>query len=102
LKAIWPRLKCETDVWQQMPRPPNVRIRQCVDKALSKYMVAIEGDKAKREVRENAARRLWAAVMEKAVDYAAEGEVGVVLRPRITSSRIASCRPGSNCCTTAT
>ena len=79
LKAIWPRLKCETDVWQQMPRPPNVRIRQCVDKALSKYMVAIEGDKAKREVRENAARRLWAAVMEKAVDYAAEGEVGVVL-----------------------
>ena len=79
LKAIWPRLKCDTSVWQQMPRPPNVRIRQCVDKAMSKLMVAIEGPQGKREAKERAARRLWAAILEKAVEYAAEGEVGVVL-----------------------
>jgi hypothetical protein len=102
LKAIWPRLKCDTSVWQQMPRPPNVRIRQCVDKAMSKLMVAIEGPKASGRPR-NAARRLWAAILEKAVEYAAEGEVGVVLykSTRNGSSRttIASCRRGSSCCT---
>ena len=48
LRAIWPKLKCEMDDWQQLPRPDNVRITQCVDRALSKLMIAVEGDDEKK------------------------------------------------------
>ena len=91
LREIWPRLKCDTDDWQQMPRPPNVRIRQCVDKALSKLMVAIEGRKAKLEVKERAARRLWAAVLEKAIGIRRRGRSRRVLYKSTKEWIIANC-----------
>jgi hypothetical protein len=81
LRAIWPKLVCETDSWVQLPRPDNVRIIQVVDRAMSKLMVAIEGSGAKLAAQERAARRLWAAILAKAVEYgpASGANVGVVV-----------------------
>jgi hypothetical protein len=85
LRAIWPKLKCETEGWQQLPRPGNVKVTQCVDKALSKLMIATEGEGAKLATKERAARRLWAAVLAKAAEYGGEasggraGDVGVII-----------------------
>jgi hypothetical protein len=69
LRTIWPHLRCEVEDWQQLPRPDSVKIYQCVDKALAKSMVAIEGDGAAREIREDAARRMYAAVINQAMQY---------------------------------
>ena len=44
LKPIWPQLEeAEPHGWEQLPRPENVRIFQCVDRTISKYAVAVEG-----------------------------------------------------------
>ena len=85
LRAIWPDLKCEVEAWQQLPRPPSVRLMQCVDRAVSKHAVAIEGEGNELKRRQAAARRLYAAVLAKALTYggAASGEraggVGVIV-----------------------
>jgi hypothetical protein len=76
LKAMWPTLRqAEPAGWQQLPRPSNVRIVQCVDRALSKCMVAIEGKNKERC--ERAARRLYAAMLMKALGYGG-ADVGVI------------------------
>lgn len=77
LRAIWPDLECDVEEWQQLPRPDSVRVLQCVDRAVSKYAVAVEGDGEELERRAAAARRLYAAVLAKAVAYGG-AEVGVI------------------------
>jgi hypothetical protein len=50
LRTIWPNLVCEEEhTWQQLPRAKSVRIFQMVDRSLSKYVVAIEGNKEEVE-----------------------------------------------------
>ena len=69
LRAIWPELRCDVEQWQQLPRPASVRIFQCVDRAISKWAVAVEGEGVELARRERAARRLYAAVLTKALEY---------------------------------
>jgi hypothetical protein len=79
LRAIWPNLKCEVeDDWRQLPRPDGVRVIQCVDKALSKTMIAIEGEGLKLEQQIAAARRLYAVVLDRALDYGGQ-DVGLIV-----------------------
>jgi hypothetical protein len=69
LRAIWPGLEVDMEEWQQLPQPDSVRVFQCVDRAISKYMIAPTGEGEKLETRERAARRLYAAVLGKALEY---------------------------------
>jgi hypothetical protein len=71
LKAIWPQLtEFEPRGWEQMPRPQSVRIFQMVDRSISKWAVAIEGkNKGEMERKIKAARRMYAAVLMKALEY---------------------------------
>ena len=84
LRAIWPKLKCDReDDWQQLPRPDNVRVFQVVDKAFSKLMIAVEEDddkknKKKLPVKIAAARRLYAAMLSRALDYGGQ-DVGLIV-----------------------
>jgi len=86
LKAIWPQLaEAEPHGWEQLPRPANVRVFQCVDRAISKWAVAVEGKdpeetkSARRELerRTEGARQLYAAVLMKALEYDG-ADVGVI------------------------
>jgi hypothetical protein len=79
LRTVWPQLQEPTVMkgWQKLPRTKWVEVYQCVDRSVSKYMVAIEGEGEKRETRIRAARRLWAAVLKKAVEYGAR-DIGVI------------------------
>jgi hypothetical protein len=62
-----------------------VRILQCVDRAIAKHAVAIEGEGDELKRRENAARRLYAAILNQALTYGGAGhrkgepEVGVIV-----------------------
>ncbi|MGY3422313.1 hypothetical protein ACVWZW_002788 [Bradyrhizobium sp. F1.13.4] len=78
LRAIWPQLVCEVADWQQLPRPSSVKVSQIVDRAISKWAVAVEGKGKELVRRERAARRLYAAVLMKALSYGG-ADVGVVL-----------------------
>ena len=78
LRAIWPNLESDMNEWQQLPRPASVRIFQTVDRAISKWAVAIEGEGKELARRERAARRLYAAVHAKALEYGG-ADVGVVV-----------------------
>jgi hypothetical protein len=78
LRSIWPDLRCEVEDWQQLPRPDSVKIFQCVDRALAKSMIATEGDGAARQVREDAARRMYAAVINQALQYGGK-PVGLIV-----------------------
>ena len=71
LRAIWPQLvEFEPRGWEQMPRPKSVRIFQVVDRSISKWAVAIEGKKkGEMERKIKAARRMYAAVLVKALEY---------------------------------
>ena len=61
LKAIWPQLEeAEPHGWEQLPRPQNVRVFQCVDRSISKWAVAVEGKNEKETGAQN--RRRAAAV----------------------------------------
>ena len=64
--------------WQQLPRPDSVRVLQCVDRAVSKYAVAIEGDGEELERRAASARRLYAAVLAKSLLEYGGQDVGVI------------------------
>jgi hypothetical protein len=78
LQAIWPDLNCEVENdWQQLPRLASVRVFQCVDRAVSKYAVAVEGEGEELKRRQGAARRLYEAVLAKALEYGGEA-VGVI------------------------
>ena len=78
LKAVWPQLvEAEPLGWQQLPRPPNVRVFQCVDRAISKGAVAVEG-KNQLERKAEGARRLYAAVLMKALEYGG-ADVGAIV-----------------------
>jgi hypothetical protein len=70
LRAIWPELETDMEEWQQLPRPASVKVMQCVDRAISKWAVAVEGKNEKElERKVAAARRLYAAVLVKALEY---------------------------------
>jgi putative DNA primase/helicase len=79
LRANWPQLQeAEPHGWEQLPRPPGVRIFQCVDRTISKWAVAVEGKHPKELNRKiEGARRLYAAVLTKALEYGG-AEVGVI------------------------
>jgi hypothetical protein len=79
LRAIWPQLvEAEPHGWQQLPRPPNVRILQCVDRTISKWAVAVEGkEEEELERKVEGARQLYAAVLTKALEYGG-ADVGVI------------------------
>jgi hypothetical protein len=90
LKAIWPQLiELEPHGWEQMLRPPGVRIIQCVNESFSKKKVAIEVKRPtslKRMMTDGQqdldrrtanARRLFAAVLTKALQYGGV-DVGVI------------------------
>jgi hypothetical protein len=79
LKPIWPQLKeSEPHRWQQLPRPPNVRKLQCVNRAISKWAVAVEGEHPEElERKVEGAQRLYAAVLQRALEYGG-ADVGVI------------------------
>jgi hypothetical protein len=80
LKAIWPRLEePEPHGWEQLPRPANVRVFQCVDRTISKWAVAIEGkDRKELKRKVEGARQLYAAVLMKALQYGG-ADIGVII-----------------------
>ena len=80
LRAIWPRLEePEPHGWEQLSRPPSVRVLQCVDRAISKLAVAVEGKNRKKlEQKIEGARQLYAAVLMKALQYGG-ADVGVII-----------------------
>jgi putative DNA primase/helicase len=80
LRAIFPQItEAKPHGWEQLPRPPGVRIIQCVNDSFSKKKLAIEGkDEKDRERRTTNARRLYAAVMMKALEYGG-ADVGVIV-----------------------
>jgi putative DNA primase/helicase len=81
LRAIWPDLVCEEDSmtkWQQLPRLQNTRIFQMVDRSLSKYVVAVEGNEKEVERKAKAARRMYAALLMTALQYDG-APVGVIV-----------------------
>jgi hypothetical protein len=80
LRAIWPDLACEEDGWQQLPRLQNTRIFQIVDRTLSKLMVAVEGNEKEIEVKAKAARRMYAALLMKALEYGGAPVAAVVYK----------------------
>ena len=55
--------------WQQLPRLQNTRVFQIVDRTLSKTSVAIEGNEKEVERKQKAARRMYAALLMKALEY---------------------------------
>jgi hypothetical protein len=65
LQAIWPQLKAEP--WPQLPRPASVRVTQVVDSAFAKSAIAVEGDDLETKAR--AARKMYAAVLHRALQY---------------------------------
>jgi hypothetical protein len=74
LKPIYPQLEeLEPRGWEQLPQPPGVRIFQCVDKAIAKIAVAVEG----KNPNIDGARRLYAAVLNKTLEYGGAA-VGVI------------------------
>jgi hypothetical protein len=79
LRAIWPQLETEEEPWPQLPRPDGVRIFQIVNRSISKWAVAVEG-KHKKEIARKAAaaRRMYAAVLLKALEYGG-AEVAVIV-----------------------
>jgi hypothetical protein len=78
LRAIWPQLECETDEWQMLPRPDNVVIRQIVDSAMSKWMLAMEGE-SERERKENSIRRVYTALLAEALKNYRGQPVGMIV-----------------------
>jgi hypothetical protein len=79
LRAIWPQLETDIEEWQQLPRPASVRVFQCVDRAISKWAVAVEGKNEKELDRKvAAARRLYAAVLAKALEYGGAADVAII------------------------
>ena len=83
LRAIWPDLVSEEDTmgWQQLPRPDSVRLFQLVDRSISKYVVAIEGSNEKElERKQKAARRMYAAVLAKALEYGGAPVAAIVYK----------------------
>jgi hypothetical protein len=90
-RAIWPHLEePEPHGCDQLPRPPNVRVFQCVDRAISKWAVAIEGQNltesdqrtksAQQDLdrRREGAQRLYAAVLMQALQYGG-ADVGIIV-----------------------
>jgi hypothetical protein len=80
LQPIWPSLREERILpgWTQLRMPPNVRITQLVDRALSKWSIGISGEPEARDREVRAVREVWAAVLTHAARYGG-AKVGVVL-----------------------
>ena len=78
LRTIWPKLACEVEEWEQLPRPASVKVFQCVDRALSMDNIAVFGEDEALTRREDAARRMWAALLASALQYGGQ-PVGVIL-----------------------
>jgi hypothetical protein len=91
LRARWPQLtELEPHGWAQMPRPSNVRIFQCYDRSFSKRSIGFEAryskeprlmtesEKEDLDERSESVRRLYAAVIMKALEYGG-AQVGVIV-----------------------
>jgi hypothetical protein len=79
LRAIWPQLEEDTmQDWQQLPRPKSVRVFQCVNRSISKWAIAIEGNEKALARKIESARRVYAAVLMKALEYGG-ADVGVII-----------------------
>ena len=98
LKAIWPQLEeAEPHGWEQLPRPQNVRVFQCVDRTISKWAVAVEGKNRKGD---GAQDRRRAAAVRGGADEGARVWRGrrrrhcLQVDQGLDSRRTASCRTG--------
>jgi hypothetical protein len=86
LRAIWPRLTAggkngkRDGEWPELPRPGHVQVFQCVDRAIGKWSVAPEGEGEVLERREKAARRMYAALLRKALEYGGEHVAAIVYK----------------------
>jgi hypothetical protein len=83
LRAVWPDLACEEDgmtKWQQLPRLQNTRIFQIVDRSISKYAVAVEGNEKEIERKAKAAHRMYAALLAKALEYGGAPVAAIVYK----------------------
>ena len=78
LRPIWLQLaESEPHGWEQLPRPDNVQIFQCVNRPISKGAVGVEG-KDEKDQKADSARRLYAAVLRKALEYGGQ-DIGVIV-----------------------
>lgn len=92
LKAIWPWLQTEAEPWPQLPRPESVKVFQIVDRSLSKWAIAVESKikedtpKHKEERKKDlerkgeSARKLYAALLMKAMEYGGADIAGIVYK----------------------
>ncbi len=82
LRAIWPQLvEHDPHGWQQLPRSDSVRIFQVVDRSISKWAVAVEGKNDKELGRKAAAaRRMYAALLLKALQYGGAKVAAIVYK----------------------
>ena len=82
LKAIWPHLiETEPRGWEQLPRPDSVRVFQIIDRSISKWAVAVEGkNKKELERKAEAARRMYAALLLKALSYGGKPVAAIVYK----------------------
>ena len=78
LRYIWPDLKCEVETWEQLPRPASVRVFQTVDRSQSMDRIGVFGEREKLERRRDAARRVWATLLARALEYGGQ-PVGVIV-----------------------
>jgi len=80
LRLIWPELSCEFDGWGKAYRPEGVRVFQTVDVSFSMDAVGVYGEEGSKERarREAAARRMWAALLVRAMEYGGQ-PIGAIL-----------------------
>jgi hypothetical protein len=96
LRAIWPQLETDESVhgWVQLPRPKSVQMFQCVDRTLSKLAVAVEGQHPKEIARKiDAARRLYAALLMRALAYGGQDVAAILYKSTETWIRENCCVP---------
>jgi hypothetical protein len=77
LKPVFPQLE-EPDPrgWQQLARPANVRLFQCIDRTFAKEAIGVEGKDLERKAA--AARRMYASVLVNSLEYGG-ADVGVIV-----------------------
>lgn len=80
LRAVWPQLEQpEPHGWRLPQRPPWVRVFQCVDRVMPKGAMDVgKGKPEKLEQKAGRARRVWAALLARALEYGGE-KVGVII-----------------------
>ena len=99
------KLKCERDDWQQLPRPADVKVMQCVDKAMSEASsIADEGVDRKADAQIGSGTPALGGGVGRGGEEYGGADVGIIVykAPESGSRSTVSCRSGSNWFTTAT